>query len=159
MNAQCQKHQTDKRIISFHTQQILKTDYKKIVRKNDILVSTTRPNRGAISIYNGNDMAIASTGFSIIREINPCILREYLYIVLRMPLSLKQMSLRSSGGNYPAIIESELKKIIIPIPPLDTQKCIIEMVTKMNNKAEQLKKESDALIEEAKEKAEKMIIG
>ena len=29
----------------------------------------------------------------------------------------------------------------------------------MNNKAEQLKKESDALIEEAKEKAEKMIIG
>lgn len=132
---------------------------KKIVRKNDILVSTTRPNRGAISIYNGNDMAIASTGFSIIREINPCILREYLYIVLRMPLSLKQMSLRSSSGNYPAIIESELKKIIIPIPPLDTQKCIIEMVTKMNNKAEQLKKESDALIEEAKEKAEKMIIG
>ena len=76
-----------------------------------------------------------------------------------MPLSLKQMSLRSTGGNYPAIIESELKKIIIPIPPLDTQKCIIEMVTKMNNKAEQLKKESDALIEEAKEKAEKMIIG
>lgn len=132
---------------------------KKIVRKNDILVSTTRPNRGAISIYDGNDVAIASTGFSIIREVAPYILREYLYIVLRMPLSLEQMSLRSSGGNYPAIIESELKKVIVPIPPLDVQKDIIEMVSKMNDKAEQLKKESDALLEEAKQKAEKMIIG
>ena len=132
---------------------------KKIVRKNDILVSTTRPNRGAISIYDGNDVAIASTGFSIIREVAPYILREYLYIVLRMPLSLEQMSLRSSGGNYPAIIESEIKKVIVPIPPLDVQKEIIEMVSKMNDKAEQLKKESDALLEEAKQKAEKMIIG
>lgn len=104
-------------------------------------------------------MAIASTGFSIIREIAQYILREYLYIVLRMPLSLEQMSLRSSGGNYPAIIESELKKVIVPIPPLDVQKDIIEMVSKMNDKAEQLKKESDALLEEAKQKAEKMIIG
>lgn len=132
---------------------------KKIVRKNDILVSMTRPSRGAISIYDKNDVAIASTGFSIIREIDPCIIREYLYIVLRMQLSLVQMALRSSGGNYPAIIESELKKIIIPIPPLETQKNIIETVSKMNKKAEQLKKESDALLNKAKQKAEKMIIG
>ncbi|MBR6032036.1 MAG: N-6 DNA methylase [Bacteroidaceae bacterium] len=132
---------------------------KKIVRKNDILVSMTRPSRGAITIYDKNDVAIASTGFSIIRGIDQCILREYLYIVLRMQLSLEQMALRSSGGNYPAIIESELKKVIVPIPPLETQKNIIETVSKMNNKAEQLKKESDALLYKAKQKAEKMIIG
>lgn len=132
---------------------------KKIVRKGDILVSTTRPNRGAISIYDRDDVSIASTGFSIIRETDECILKEYLYIVLRMSLSLEQMAIRSSGGNYPAIIESELKKVIIPVPWLNVQKNIIETVFTIKHKADQLQKEGDALLEEAKQKVEKMIIG
>ena len=69
------------------------------------------------------------------------------------------MAIRSSGGNYPAIIESELKRIIIPIPPIEVQKNIIETVSKMRNKAEELKKESDALYEDAKQTVEKMLIG
>lgn len=130
---------------------------KKIVRKNDILISTTRPNRGAISIYDKNEISIASTGFSIIRKVDECVLKEFLFMALRTPLSLEQMAIRCSGGNYPAIIESELKRIMIPIPPLKVQKEIIETVSKMRNKAEQLKKDSDALYEEAKQEVEKLI--
>lgn len=131
---------------------------KRIVRKNDILVSMTRPNRGAISLYDRDNISIASTGFAIIRGTDQCILKEYLFMVLRTPLSLEQMALRSTGGNYPAIIESELKKVIIPIPTLEVQKNIIETISKMRYKAEQLKKESDALLEEAKQKMEKLIL-
>lgn len=132
---------------------------KKIVRKNDILISTTRPNRGAICIYDRDEMSIASTGFSVVRDTDECVLKEYLYLVLRSPLSLEQMAIRSSGGNYPSIIESELKRIIVPIPPIEVQRKIIETVSRMRQKAEQLKKESDALYDEAKEKVEKMLIG
>ena len=39
---------------------------KRIVRKNDILISTTRPNRGAICLYEADTISIASTGFSIV---------------------------------------------------------------------------------------------
>ena len=131
---------------------------KRIVRKNDILVSMTRPSRGAISLYDRDNISIASTGFAIIRGTDKCILKEYLFMVLRTPLSLEQMALRSTGGNYPAIIESELKKVIIPIPTLEVQKNIIEIISKMRYKAEQLKKESDALLEEAKQKMEKLIL-
>lgn len=132
---------------------------KKIVRKDDILISTTRPNRGAICIYDRNEISIASTGFSVVRDTDECVLKEYLYLVLRSPLSLEQMAIRSSGGNYPSIIESELKRIIVPIPPIEVQRKIIETVSRMRQKAEQLKKESDALYDEAKEKVEKMLIG
>ena len=131
---------------------------KKIVRKDDILISTTRPNRGAICIYDRNEISIASTGFSVVRDTDECVLKEYLYLVLRSPLSLEQMAIRSSGGNYPSIIESELKRIIVPIPPIEVQRKIIETVSRMRQKAEQLKKESDALYDEAKEKVEKMLI-
>ena len=132
---------------------------KKITRKNDILISTTRPNRGAISMYNKDGIAIASTGFSVIRNIDKCILREYLYLLLRSSLSLEQMSIRSSGGNYPAIIESELKKVLIPIPTLSVQKEIIDTVMGMKNKAKKMQEEGNALIEEAKQKIESLIIG
>ena len=100
---------------------------KKIVRRNDILISTTRPNRGAICLYEGYDICIASTGFSVIRETSELILREYLFMVLRLPCSLEQMMRRSSGGNYPAIIESELKKILIPTPSIEVQNCVISI--------------------------------
>lgn len=132
---------------------------KKILRKNDILISTTRPNRGAICIYNGDNISIASTGFSIIRNVKDNILQEYLSVILRSSISLKQMELRSSGGNYPAIIESELKRIIIPIPSIEIQSTIVNEIHSMKNKAKQLQKEGDALLEEAKQKIEKMIIG
>lgn len=132
---------------------------KKIVRKNDILISTTRPNRGAICVYEGDDISIASTGFSIIREIKDYVLKDYIYLVLRSSISLKQMELRSSGGNYPAIIESELKQILIPIPSLCVQQKIVDKVHEMKEQAKHLQHEGDALLEEAKQKIEKMIIG
>lgn len=132
---------------------------KKIVRKNDILISTTRPNRGAICIYGNDEIAIASTGFSIIRNVDNTISREYLLFVLRSSVSLEQMEIRSSGGNYPSIIESELRKVIISIPPLHVQKEIVDTINNMKNKAKQLQREGNALLENAKQEIEKLIIG
>ncbi|RLD56163.1 MAG: hypothetical protein DRJ01_15660, partial [Bacteroidetes bacterium] len=65
---------------------------KMIVRENDIIVSTTRPNRGAISLLKKEqNFSIASTGFSVIRSvINQEINREYLFAILRQQIILKQ---------------------------------------------------------------------
>lgn len=79
----------------------------------DIAVSLTRPHRGAVTTIKESGI-IASTGFSVIRDVDPKINREWLIYVLLSDLSLKQMLQRSSGGNYPAIIEDELKRILIP---------------------------------------------
>ena len=106
---------------------------KKIVRNNDIIISTTRPNRGAISLLRLDNISIASTGFAVIRDISEKVLREYLFIILRQKCCLEQMLQRSSGGNYPAITEDELKNIQIPLPPIETQQKIIDLYQKAND--------------------------
>ncbi len=103
---------------------------KMIVRNDDIIISTTRPSRGAISFVKleNNEIQIASTGFSILRNLkNQELLKEYLFYALRQDFSLKQMEQRSSGGNYPAITTDELKKILIPFPSLEKQAKIVAL--------------------------------
>ena len=105
---------------------------KMLVLKEDILISTTRPSRGAISLFNKDGVHIASTGFSIIRGVNANILsKKFLFYLLRLKISLKQMEQRSSGGNYPAITQEELAKIKIPIPPKNIQDEIVAIMDKV----------------------------
>lgn len=118
---------------------------KKIVRKDDIIISTTRPNRGAISLIEEN-LCIASTGFAVIRDISACIIRKYLYIVLRIDCILEQMAQRSAGGNYPAITECELKKILLPVPPIHIQENIIDIYTKAQEAKQAKDEEAKSLL-------------
>ena len=103
---------------------------KMIVRNNDIIVSTTRPHRGAVAfIDSSKDGFIASTGFSVLRDLkNKEVNKSYLFYILRTSFILDQMLRRSSGGNYPAITAEELKKIIIPVPSLEIQLKIVEIM-------------------------------
>jgi restriction endonuclease S subunit len=114
---------------------------KMVVRNDDIIVSTTRPSRGAIShVITREEMLIASTGFSVIREVSPTVNRKLLYYLLRQPFILTQLEQRSSGGNYPAITQEELGKILIPI----LSKNAAEEVLQIFNKAYAAKKSKEA---------------
>jgi len=120
---------------------------KMLVKENDIIVFSTRPNRGAIAIIPKElNRQIVSTGFIVIRELSQEILRKYLYIALKLNFSLLQMSQLSTGGNYPAIIQDDFKKLLIPIPPLKTQQEIIDIMDKAyKNKKEKEEKAKELL--------------
>lgn len=135
---------------------------KMIIRNNDILVSTTRPNRGAIALANFgvDEIKIASTGFAVLRKPKVGRLnKSYLFYMLRNKLILTQMEQRSSGGNYPAITAEELKKILIPLPRLETQNDIVQYISNIQKQAQKLKKEAVKILEEAKLEVEKIILG
>jgi type I restriction enzyme S subunit len=89
---------------------------RKVVRAFDILVSTCRPTRGAIAVvperYHNQ---IASTGFSVVRpndDINP----HFLQYALRLPSTLEQFRKWSTGSSYPAILDEDVAKTLVPIP-------------------------------------------
>jgi type I restriction enzyme S subunit len=89
---------------------------RKVVRAYDVIISTCRPTRGAIAVVpiKFHDQ-IASTGFSIIRphsDVNPF----YLHYALRLPSTLEQFRKWSTGSSYPAILDSDVEKTLIPIP-------------------------------------------
>jgi len=101
---------------------------RKVVRAFDIVVSTCRPTRGAIAVVPVNlHNQIASTAFSIIRahaNVNPF----YLHYALRLPSTLEQFRKWSTGSSYPAILDGDVKKTLIPVPSPEVQDTIAEKV-------------------------------
>jgi type I restriction enzyme, S subunit len=134
---------------------------RMVTRNGDILISLTRPHRGAIAQADQSlDGCIASTGFSIIREItDKRIAKDYLWCILRNQVSLQQMLQRSSGGNYPAITETELQKILIPIPSEKIQEKISSELSRRRTQARALREEAEREWQAAKENFEKALLG
>jgi len=97
---------------------------RQVVRSGDILVSLTRPHRGAIAqVKKEHDGAIASTGFAVLRDLkSSSVDRDYLFNILCTNICLDQFLQRSSGGNYPAITPDQLDKVLIPLPEEAQQK-------------------------------------
>ena len=89
---------------------------RMLLRSGDIVISTTRPHRGAIAeIRAEDDQTIGSTGFVILREhLQPEIRRDYFLYTLLSDIVLIQFLQRSSGGSYPAIVPDEIDRVIIP---------------------------------------------
>lgn len=97
---------------------------RKAVKAYDLIISTCRPTRGAIAVvpekYHNQ---ICSTGFSVIRPkkgVNPF----YLHFAIRLASTLEQFRKFSTGSSYPAILDSDVEKTLIPLPDKDTQDLI-----------------------------------
>ena len=133
---------------------------KMIIRLGDIILSTTRPTRRAIAFNQLQGIQIASTGFAVIREIKTIVItKEFLFHVLRLSTSLRQMGQRSSGGNYPAITQEELGNILIPYVDLNYQEKIVIRINEIYSQAKQLQSEAAQILADAKAEVERMILG
>lgn len=97
---------------------------RKVIRAFDILVSTCRPTRGAIAVVPVElHNQIASTGFSVVRPnagVNPF----YLHYALRLASTLEQFRKWSTGSSYPAILDDDVNKTLVPVPLLDVQNAV-----------------------------------
>ena len=123
---------------------------RKKVSKNDIIISTVRPNRNAVAIINiEDDELVVSTGFAVI-ECKKNIDSYYLFAVLKTSNSIGQLVRKTSGGLYPAVSEQDVMEIEIPIPSPEIQKYIGDKVRKaeeLREEAKTLQKEIDILLE------------
>ena len=129
---------------------------KKIINRNDILMSTVRPNLKNIALFDieTENKAIASTGFCILRtktKLNTL----YLFNVLLSNSFTNELSKKEIGANYPAVTENDIKNISIALPPLTLQNEFAEFVTKtykLKFEAEKSLKEMENLYESLMQK-------
>jgi type I restriction enzyme S subunit len=87
----------------------------RIIKKNDILFSTVRPNlKGYTFINNNIENGIASSGFVVIRctKINP----KYIYTLLKDEKIIEYLMTNSTGTTYPAVKSNIFRTIKIKIP-------------------------------------------
>ena len=130
------------------------------VQADDIIVSLTRPHHGSIA-YLGAEFegCVASTGFAVIRDVATYVRRDYLWTVLRAQFSLDQMIQRASGGNYPAITETELGNITVPVPSMETQEVIATEVQYRHQQARSFREEAESDWQAAKQWFEEQLLG
>ena len=99
---------------------------RRKVKKNDVLLSTVRPNLQGFYIFRGQvENVIVSTGFCVLtpqKGLHPEYLHQYLYSYAMS----KTFHAYNVGTNYPAINSSDIQNFRIYLPPLDEQKAIAD---------------------------------
>ena len=91
-----------------------------VLRKDDILYSTVRPNlkNMAINPYN-DDNIVGSTGFCVLRCKN--VATRYLWGILTSDRFTHEMVKKATGANYPAVSDKTVLSYEIAVPPMDLQ--------------------------------------
>ena len=116
---------------------------KRLLSDNDIMYQTTRP-------YQRNNFwfkdiyelpVVASTGYAQLRVINN--VAGYIYQVIHTDDFVKDVMNRCTGGAYPAINPTELGEIEIPLPPIEQQTLIANLLTMYDDVIETVNKEKE----------------
>lgn len=117
----------------------------------DVLVSTVRPNRGAVAILEENDLLV-SGAFTVLRQ-NGAYPKEVLQVLLRTPLYRDWLLQTNVGTSYPVIKDADILNLPIPMFADDINSSVIEKVQESFS----LRRQSKQLLENAKHAVEMAI--
>lgn len=131
---------------------------RRIVRKNDVILSTVRTYLKAVATISVSDVPqIASTGFVVLRaretEVHPGFLN---YAVLSNAF-ISMVEARSVGISYPAINASDVVTIAIPVPALSEQHRIAAFLDTECARIDAVIEKTRASIEEYKKLKQSLI--
>ena len=124
---------------------------KIMTRKGDLLVSTVRPNRGAVAILESENVLV-SGAFTVLREKSDYP-KEVLQTLFRTPLYKDWLLRFNVGTSYPVIKDEDVLNMPIPLFDEDVKETIVYNV----RKACFLRNQSKQLLEYAKQAVEMAI--
>jgi len=113
---------------------------RRIIRQNDVIVSTVRTYLKAIAYFSNPDSnLIVSTGFAVLR-VSDAVLPKLLYYFVRSDFFVESIMANSVGVSYPAINSSVVAGLPILVPPKNQQSEIIKFLDKETKKYNDLMK-------------------
>lgn len=124
---------------------------KIMTKQGDLLVSTVRPNRGAVAILEDEGLLV-SGAFTVLRE-NGNYPKEILQVLLRTSMYRDWLLRFNVGTSYPVIKDEDVLNMPVPILGDDVKQ---DVVTKVNESAS-LRRQSKQLLEYAKQAVEMAI--
>mgnify|MGYP002452036560 CR=1 FL=1 len=111
---------------------------RRIIRKNDIIMSTVRPNlQGFAHIDFDAQEYICSTGFAVL-TVKPNTSSKFIYYCLYSKSVEMQINNMLVGSNYPAINSSDVASLKIFLPPLPEQEKIAGILSCWDDGIEKL---------------------
>ncbi len=132
---------------------------RRIVKKDNILMSTVRPNLLGFAYFDKMETNyIASTGFAVLESktsSNP----RFIYQLLFSKIIIDQIGNLVVGSNYPALNNSDIENLAIPLPPLQEQKKIAEILSTWDKAIEKTEKLIEAITKLKKGLMQKLLTG
>lgn len=111
---------------------------------NTVIFARMKDTNKVLRINECNKDYIYSTGFCVL-EPGQNITPQYLEAFLRSPYFQRQKDKLSTGATQKAINNTEIKNIMIPLPPLQIQKKIVEVLDKAQELIDLRKKQIELL--------------
>lgn len=130
----------------------LPANAKIMVKKGDILISTVRPNRGAITVIeHDRDDLIVSGAFTVLRrKVKSYFNNEFLKVLLRTEIYKDWLLQFNVGTSYPVIKDEDILNLVIPNVEETIQTQIADLIRQSNY----LRIKSKGLLEKAKKAVE-----
>jgi type I restriction enzyme S subunit len=101
---------------------------QRTIRTGDVLVGTVRPKQRSHSVVTEEyDSMVCSSGFGVLRPSNK-LKSEFLAQEIFSRRFFRQMEAYVAGSGYPAVKIGDLKKIRLPIPPIEVQREIANIL-------------------------------
>jgi len=123
---------------------------RQVIRTNDVIVSTTRPNLNAVAMIPFElDNQICSTGFCVLRS-NGSIDPTYLFALVQSVEFVLCLSDLVKGALYPAVTEKQVRSQQIPLPPLPEQRRIAAILDEQLSSVEKMRAAVEVQLEAAK---------
>ena len=131
---------------------------KYLLEENDVLFARSG-SVGRAFVYKSNLGRVIFASYLIrfkfdLEKINPSFVLCYSFTKI---YKLWLQSIQRTAAQ-PNINSKEFQSLEIPLPPLDVQNRIVEEVDRRLERVEELKQEADAIVEQAKERVERMLL-
>lgn len=98
---------------------------RRRVGRNNTVISSVRPNlQGAAFLPDGHSNLVCSTGFNVVRALEPGLLSKFAYYVLISEGGRQYFKATAKGVSYPAIDDKDFGAFSVALPPLPEQERI-----------------------------------
>jgi type I restriction enzyme S subunit len=103
---------------------------KRIIDDGDIIISTVRPiNKSFYYCKDTKYNDVVSTGFAVLSANDKMINSRFLYYIISTQSFTNYLVSQEQGATYPAITPDTIKNAKIKLPPLETQKKIVNLIS------------------------------
>ena len=108
---------------------------RKIIQDGDVIFATVRPTLKSIAkISQDYHNQICSTGYCVLKSDQNELSQEYLYQYLQTDFIVERIEKLQRGASYPAVRDTDVKSIYIPLPKLSEQKEIEKTLNILDQK-------------------------
>ena len=128
------------------------------VKNNDIMIAIVGATIGQVGIYHSDKEANINQAIALVRleeGHNP----EYIKEVIKSSIGQLNLDRLKRPVARANINLEEIASMVIPVPDIDIQNAIVESIISIRNRARLLQEEGCILLENAKSRIEKIILG